>query len=99
MIIKELRLKGAGKGTKVSVKCSRGCRRLTLSPSRPRTNVSAGRMHAGRLSPGTTIDVDVSAAGYNGETHRFKVLRTTMDESWTRCLPEGTSAPKKGACY
>jgi hypothetical protein len=99
VIIKELRLKGAGKGTKVSVRCSRGCRKLTLSPSRTRLTVSAGRMRAGRLSPGTTIDVSVSRPGYNGETHHYKVLKTTMDESWTRCLPEGKAAPVKGACY
>ena len=54
-------------------------------------------MRAGRLSPGTTIDVSVSRPGYNGETHRYKVMKTTMDESWTRCLPEGKSTPGEGS--
>ena len=99
IIMRELRLSGTRKGTKVTVRCSRGCRKLTLKPTKGKLNVSASRMKAGRLRPGTTIEVSVSRPGYNGETHRFTVKKTTMTQSWTRCLPEGKSTPVKGACY
>lgn len=99
IVMRELRLSGTRKGTTVKVKCSRGCRALTLKPTKSKLNVSAKRMGAGRLRPGTTIEVSVARPGYNGETHRFKVTKTTMTQSWTRCLPEGKSAPVKGACY
>jgi hypothetical protein len=99
IIMRELRLSGTRKGTKVTVKCSRGCRKLTLRPTKSRLNVSASKLRAGRLRPGTTIEVSVSRPGYNGETHRFTVKKTTMTQAWTRCLPEGKSTPVKGACY
>jgi hypothetical protein len=99
IVMRELRLSDTRKGTKVTVKCSKGCKRLSLSPTKSKLNVSAKKMRAGRLRPGTTIEVSVSRAGYNGETHRYTVTKTTMVESWTRCLPEGTSTPVKGACY
>ena len=99
IIMRELRLSDTRKGTRVTVRCSRGCRKLTLKPTKSKLNVSASRMRAGRLRPGTTIEVSVSRPGYNGETHRFTVKKTTMTQSWTRCLPEGKSAPVKGACY
>jgi hypothetical protein len=99
IIMRELRLSGTRKGTKVTVRCSRGCRKLTLRPTKGKLNVSASKLRAGRLRPGTTIEVSVSRPGYNGETHRFAVKKTTMTQSWTRCLPEGKSTPVKGACY
>jgi hypothetical protein len=99
IVMRELRLSDTRKGTTVKVKCSRGCRALTLKPTKSKLNVSARRMGAGRLRPGTTIEVSVARPGYNGETHRFKVTKTTMTQSWTRCLPEGKSTPVKGACY
>ena len=34
IIMRELRLSGTRKGTKVTVKCSRGCRKLTLRPTK-----------------------------------------------------------------
>lgn len=98
VIVRQLRLKGAGRGTRVGVRCSRGCRRTSLSPRRSRTNVSARRLKARRVPPGATIDVSVTRKGHNGEVHRFKVRRTTMEELWTRCLPEGTRRPVKGEC-
>ncbi|MDA0170964.1 hypothetical protein OJ998_17810 [Solirubrobacter taibaiensis] len=99
IIMRELRLSGASKGVTVTVKCSRGCRKQTLRPTRSRLNVSAKKLRAGRLKPGTTIDVSVSRPGYNGETYRYTVKKTTMTQAWTRCLPEGKSTPVKGACY
>lgn len=99
IIMRELRLSKTRKGTTVTVKCSRGCKKLTLKPSRSRLNVSAKQLRAGRLKPGTTIEVSVKRPGYNGETHRYVVKKTTMTQSWTRCLPEGKSTPVKGACY
>lgn len=99
VIMRELRLSKTRKGTTVTVKCSRGCKKLTLKPTKGKLNVSAKKLRAGRLKPGTTIEVSVKRPGYNGETHRFTVKKTTMTEAWTRCLPEGKSTPVKGACY
>jgi uncharacterized membrane protein YgcG len=99
IIMRELRLSGTRKGTTVTVKCSRGCKQQTLRPTRSRLNVSARKLRAGRLKPGTTIEVSVARPGYNGETHRYTVKKTTMTQAWTRCLPEGRSTPVKGACY
>ena len=99
IIMRELRLSGARKGVTVTVKCSRGCKPQTLRPTKSRLNVSAKKLRAGRLKPGTTIDVSVSRPGYNGETYRYTVKKTTMTQAWTRCLPEGKSTPVKGACY
>ena len=99
VIMRELRLSGTRKGTTVTVKCSRGCKKLTLKPTKGKLNVSAKQLRAGRLKPGTTIEVSVKRPGYNGETQRFTVKKTTMTQSWTRCLPEGKSTPVKGACY
>ncbi|MBE2319397.1 hypothetical protein DVA67_025705 [Solirubrobacter sp. CPCC 204708] len=99
VIMRELRLSGTRKGVTVTVRCSRGCKKQTLRPTKSRLNVSAKKLRAGRLKPGTTIDVSVSRPGYNGETYRYTVKKTTMTQSWTRCLPEGRSTPVKGACY
>jgi len=99
VIIQELRLSGLRSGTRVRVRCSRGCRGTTVRPRRSRLTVSARRLRAGRVAPGATIEVRVTRKGYNGEVHRFKVMRTTMVEAWTRCLPEGKSRPVKGGCY
>ena len=99
IIMRELRLSGLPKGGTVTVKCSRGCKQQTLRPTKSRLNVSAKKLRAGRLKPGTTIDVSVSRPGYNGETYRYTVKKTTMTQAWTRCLPEGKSTPVKGACY
>ncbi|MDA0182219.1 hypothetical protein OJ997_18075 [Solirubrobacter phytolaccae] len=99
VIMRELRLSGAPKGGKVTVKCSRGCKKQTLKLTKSRLNVSASKLRAGRLKPGTTIEVSVARPGYNGTTYRYTVKKTTMTQTWKRCLPEGKSTPVKGACY
>jgi hypothetical protein len=99
VVLRELRLRGAGAGTRVRVKCSKACDGTTIKPKRSRTRVSARRLGRTRVPPGTLIDVSVTRAGRHGEVHRFKVYKTTMDEIWTRCLPEGAKAPVRGRCY
>lgn len=99
VILKELRILQARKGTRIRVRCSRGCRTKSYKLRRSRKTVSARSFGAGRVPPGAKIDVVVTRKGYNGEVHRFLVKPTTMVEKWTRCLPTGRRTPVKGACY
>jgi hypothetical protein len=87
-----LDVRGAPAGARVDVRCSRGCPHVRLTVKRRITHIKAfsGRV----MPPGARIEVRVTKRGWVGTYIAFTVATGKVD-STTRCLPVGSSKPRK----
>ena len=87
-----LDVRGAPRGARIDVRCSRGCRHLRL---RVRSAVTHVKAFSGRVIPtGARIEVRVTKSGYIGAYRAFTVVAGNVS-STDRCLPPGSTRPRR----
>jgi hypothetical protein len=87
-----LRVRGAPRGARITVRCSRGCRRQRLTA---RSRVTHLRSFRGRLIPdGTSIEVRITRRGHIGAYRKLTVSVGDVKVS-DGCLPPGSTVPRR----
>lgn len=87
-----LDVRGAPKGARVDVRCSQACPHVRLTVRRRITHIKtfSGRV----MPPGALIEIRVTKRGFVGSYTAFTVATGSV-KSTTRCLPVGSSKPRK----
>jgi hypothetical protein len=87
-----LDVRGAPKGARIDVRCSRGCPHTRLTV---RKNLTHVKTFTGRTMPaGARIEIRVTKPGWIGMYRAFNVVPDNV--SYTeRCLPPGSTKPRK----
>jgi hypothetical protein len=87
-----LKVRGAPKGAKIDIRCSRGCRHQRLTV---RTGITQVKSFRGRfMAAGSRIEIRVTKRGYIGTYRSFTVA--AGDVSYTeRCLNPGSTVPRR----
>jgi hypothetical protein len=85
-------VRGAPRGARVDVRCSRGCRHQRLTV---RSNVTRVTSFRGRFIPaGAKVEVRVTKAGHIGDYRAFTVAGGKVTRT-DGCLPPGSTKPRR----